>query len=126
MKPSNKILMLTLTVTCIVLFWLAPGINKSTATKYTRVFENTDVKKSVDHSDTIKTTTSKKEKVSKNEEKIYRKESIKANARWKDLKPRMFSRAIHFNEEVLMDSVPVVTTFTNSTESVSIDSLAKR
>jgi hypothetical protein len=95
MKQSNKILMLTIIVASIVVFWLVPGINKSNATKYTRVFENTDVKKSANYADTLKTKRTK----------VFRKESIKADAKLKDIKPKMFSRAIHFSEEkMVLDS----------------------
>jgi hypothetical protein len=114
MKRYNKILMLTFTVASIVIFWLAPGINKSTATRYTRVFENTDVKRSVNHSDTLKTKTVK----------VFRKESIKANAKFKDIKPDMFSRAIQFREEKIIIDSNVYATLTDSTE-FAYDTLAK-
>ena len=42
MKSINRIVILTLAAVVIVMFWLAPGINKATAVQYTRLYEDTD------------------------------------------------------------------------------------
>jgi hypothetical protein len=100
MKPSNKILLLTVTVACIIVLWLAPGINKSNAKRYTRVYENTDAKRSADPSDTLKAKDSSTRKIKKT--KSYLSESIKADAKVTEIRPKMFSRAMQFNEEILV------------------------
>jgi hypothetical protein len=106
MKPFKSILLLTAIVSAIVLLWLVPGINTASQAKYVRIYEDTDATIAV-KSDT----TPSKEKLSRTSEtktpKKYKSESIEADAQLRDIKPRMFSRAIHFDETLLTEEVVI-------------------
>ncbi len=120
MKPLKTIVPLAAVVTGIVAFWLVPNINKAKAYRYTRVYENTEetppvVKKSKNEpgeerkktvQQSMAAGTVEKTTVAVSKKKKYLKESIEPNRSWRKVKPRMFSRAIHFNEmEAYVDSV---------------------
>jgi hypothetical protein len=115
MKPSNKILVLSLSVVCIIIFWLAPGINKSKASKYTRVYENTNVKRLDLKPDTLIAGNHEKIKTEKKnskpeQKKIWSKESIYTNKPVREIDPKIFSRAMQFQEVLVLDSIVEIKT----------------
>jgi hypothetical protein len=134
MKPMKKILLLGLTVAAIVVFWLMPGINKARHVNYVRKYEDTDRKTFVALSDTTKPLviylpkTSAQEKSAK---KIYKTETIEADVKFSEIKPKMFSRAIQYEEgmERLMvveiDSMNTIEVY-DSVQYASADTLGIR
>jgi hypothetical protein len=107
MKLHKSITFLLLVVGCIVVFWLYPSINKAGNTTYMRIYENTDepVLKMAPASfpvDTPKVASSKRKTV-------YRKEEINPRAGVGKIKKEMFSRAIHFEEKIFVDSLEAST-----------------
>jgi hypothetical protein len=127
MKSLRTICALSVLTAGIVVFWLAPGINKSETVRYTRVYEDTDqpyipvMKASFEApaGDTIK---SKSEKVVKpHQKKKYKKESIQAGTKLSKIKPSMFSRAIHFSEEeIVTDSTKTLPASAKAIEQVQV------
>ena len=116
MKPTTKITALSLTTIAIVMFWLAPNVNKATDQRYTRLYEDTDIK--VITRDSVKSKKIKEARVSRKErkaEKVYKEESINPNGKFSNLKSSMFSRAIQFEPKVVMDST-AVTEITDTTK----------
>jgi hypothetical protein len=97
MKTHKRVLLLTAAVSTIVMFWLVPGINTARETKYTRIYEDTDAPAgdSVPLKETVQPSVEKQKK--------YKTETIKKDASLGDIKPRMFSRAIHFSEKELIE-----------------------
>lgn len=108
MKPSIKrIVILLVVISGIILTGLVPNVNKANAIRYTRVYENTDTKRetiAVSQSQLTDTVKTKKEKArpAEHKKKAYKKESIQADAKLKDIKPAMFSRAMHYQEEIVL------------------------
>ncbi|HYG20382.1 MAG TPA: hypothetical protein VD816_15695 [Ohtaekwangia sp.] len=99
MKSNSKIVVLSIAVTAIVACWLVPGINTARQTRYTRIYEDTGVEAVAVKRDSLP------HPVAARPEKKYKKESIEPNARLKDMKVEMFSRALHFDEEVWIDTI---------------------
>jgi hypothetical protein len=106
MKPSKKIIILSTIVAAIVLFWLVPGINKAKYKRYTRMYEDTEVvpKTFAAARDTFTLYLPAPPPPAK----VYKKETIDSEASLKDINPEMFSRAIHFHEEIPLIEEPVV------------------
>jgi hypothetical protein len=103
MNPFKRIALLTGIVTCIVVFWLMPGINKADDTYYTRRYEDTEVRDSL----RVKTKKSRHTTDSVRDKKIYKKERIHSRAKFKDITPKMYSRAIHFEEETELERMAI-------------------
>ena len=120
MNPFRRILVLFAIVSAIIAFWLMPGINKANSVNYVRVYEDTDRRASIKSADEEKIhVMSVVDSVIRERKKVYKKESIERNAKIKDIKPSMYSRAIHFKEEpkvVKVDSVSEI-------QFTSVDSL---
>jgi hypothetical protein len=121
MKPVTRIVSLTFIVMAIVCFWLLPGVNTASVKKYTRVYEDTEF----ESADVILT-----EVIADTTEgpiaKIYKEESIIVDGTLFDLKAEMFSRAIHYEEELLVyDSAEVIdlTDLDSTYLSLQLDSL---
>lgn len=94
MKPIKRIALLAGVVSFIVLLWLLPNINTAKQARYVRTWEDTDVKAaSVNVADTTR----------RKEVKEYKKEVIEDKATLEDVKVEMFSRAIHFTEEKMVE-----------------------
>lgn len=130
MKPITKISMLTGFVITIVGFWLIPGINTSEADRYTRIYEDTDKKinglKSDDYE--MLSTNYNRDSIGKRLNKIYKKESIRPDEGLRTLKAEMFSRAIHYTEEVIMsddslNEIQLTTIDSTNNFQLSLDSL---
>lgn len=107
MKPIKRIAILTIVVSGIVVFGLAPGMNKAGDVQYVRTYEDTfnlseNGEKATPDGKTesaafrrAETDTSRRKSG-----KVYRQERIKRNATLPDIQPKMFSRAIQFVEEI--------------------------
>ena len=115
MKPLKRILFFAVITSAIVLFWLVPGINTAREVKYTRVYEDTDVPVIVSRDSvpqkaaiTIPAETTKK----------YKTESIEPDATLEDIKFSNFSRAIHFHEMLLIDTMLAEDELLNEIDSV--------
>jgi hypothetical protein len=98
MKPFRKIIILTTIVCAIVMLWLLPLINKAHYTRYTRVYENTDVPKETETSDTLTVYLPEAKPV----KKVYLKQSIEDDAKLSEIDAEMYSRALHFEEEEMI------------------------
>jgi hypothetical protein len=130
MKPKKKILLLGLTVVAIVVFWLMPGINKARHVNYVRKYEDTDLKTFVALSDTTKPLilylpkTSAQEKSAK---KIYKTETIEADVKFSEIKPKMFSRAMQYEEPIVLeiDSIKSIKVY-DSVQYASADTVGIR
>lgn len=139
MTPIKRILYLSAIVAAIGVFWLMPKVNTAKDVRYTRVFENTDQKSDPkkEDGDTLSKAAVKTDKVKPAETKIaqvkvvelkqaeevkeiekpvekkskkeYVKESIKPDLKLRDVKPKMYSRAIHFSpeEEIVLEDTTV-------------------
>ena len=101
MKSFKKIAMLLCVVAGIVVFWLIPGINKATDVRYTRLYEDTDVLKSLHDSVHVKRkrTTIKVLPPLVVPKVHYKQETISSSAKLKHIKPSMFSRSMQFATE---------------------------
>ena len=134
MKSINRIVLLALAAVAIVMFWLAPGINKATAVEYTRVYEDTDISKDTSKHEKEKKVKPPKgpynpeEELKKKEyktekydvqekypdvkavksKKVYKSEKIRPKDRKARLNAKMFSRAVHFVEEVPLDTAEAI------------------
>ena len=107
MKSIKRIVALFTIVAGIIVFWLAPGINKAGNETYTRVYEDTDhVKESalVKVQDTTKKPHFSRIKPSG---KKLKTESIKSGTKLSKIKPSMFSRSIQFEKERGVEGVVV-------------------
>lgn len=102
MKPFKRILFFAVITSAIVLFWLVPGINTAREVKYTRVYEDTDVPVIVSR-DSVPQKTAVTIPAAKT--KKYKTESIEPDATLEDIKLSNFSRAIHFHEMLLIDTL---------------------
>ena len=100
MKSNKKIVFLTIVVTAIVACWLMPGINTARQTRYTRIYEDTGVQTVAAKPDSVPVRPE-----TKRAGKKYIKESIEPDAQLEDIKAEMFSRALHFEEEILIDTL---------------------
>jgi lipopolysaccharide export LptBFGC system permease protein LptF len=105
MKSFKKIAILICVVAGIVAFWLIPGINKATDVKYTRLYEDTDVKKSPGDSVRVKIKKAPKSTLSEKNTKVYKRESISSSAKIKNIKASMFSRAMQFERVKEIDLI---------------------
>jgi hypothetical protein len=108
MKPFKRLLVLFTCIVCIVAFWLIPGMNKAKNNGYVRVYEDTELKKisKIYMRPAVAIRARSMGDTIKENKKIYKEEKIRSRAKMKDIKASMFSRAIHFNEDiVLMDSI---------------------
>jgi hypothetical protein len=112
MKPMRRILALCVIVTSIVVFWLKPGINTAKDTTYVRRYEDTDRKPG---GDTLAINNHRR-KYSKAEEhvldqKVYKTERISSKDKLSKIRPQMFSRAIHFEDTMVvakeLEAVPL-------------------
>ena len=119
MKPVRKVLILSAFVFGIIVCWLAPGINKARDVRYTRIYEDTDAKSTVSHT-RDSSHEKRKKSAAVSSRKIYKKESIRANSKFSDLKPSMFSRAIQYSEEVKIVELDTV----NNVQLLTIDTVA--
>jgi hypothetical protein len=131
MKSHKSIAVLMIVVTGIIAFWLYPGINKANTKKYERVYEDTSGKENspstLVSSDTDASDTSKHRIGIKKPE--YLKQEIVLEGGVKELEVEMFSRAIHFREELIAeDSLelenPVAQELEISEDSAEIDVVA--
>jgi len=119
MKPVQKITALTIITIAIIVFWLAPNINKATDQRYTRLYEDTD---KPHRNDSLKSTKAVRKPASKSENKtaeVYKRESINTDDKFVKLKARMFSRAIHFEPEITTDSAQEATTIMHDTTNLA-------
>lgn len=107
MKPVKRIALLFVVVFSIVSFWLYPGINTAGDVQYVRRYENTDKASPAVAADTARRKSSVKKNVADEQTKVYKKETLKSDMTLSKIKPEHFSRAIHFEEEML-DSVKVI------------------
>ena len=140
MTSLKRILYLSAMVAAIGVFWLIPKVNTAKDVRYTRVFENTGQlsdPKNVD-GDTLSKASAKSEKVKpvetkkaevkvvelkpqeqrkqaekpveKKTKKEYKKESIEPDLKLKDVKVKMYGRAIHFSpeEEIVVEDTTKV------------------
>src|SRR5688572_21690906 len=110
MKSIKRIIGLFIFTVSVILFWLVLGINKAGDESYTRIYEDTS-KPAVSPvlvSGPGKPKKGKSKQAKTISEKKYKKESIKAGAKLSDLEASMFSRAIHFERELIIaqDSIP--------------------
>ena len=124
MKPFKSITILVAIVACIVIFWLMPGLNKASDKSYTRLYEDTDGRIGTTKDTTrTKRTTQKKESfpsVPVNpSKKVYKRESISTSSKIAQIKPSMFSRAIHFKQEVVIEKIDSL----NQIQVAAIDSV---
>ena len=113
MKSLRKIIPLSIASAGIIVFWLAPGINAAEGKRYTRIYEDTDQLQAVVLKTSFPappgdTTKSAMKKSKLNQKKKYKKESIESGTKLSKVRPSMFSRAIHFSEEVPLDSADVI------------------
>ena len=105
MKPMRRILALCVVVASIIVFWLKPGINAAQDTTYTRRYEDTDRKAG---GDTLAINTHRrkyqKPETSKSleEKKVYKTERISSRDKISKIKPEMFSRAIQFEDTLMV------------------------
>ncbi|HEY8937559.1 MAG TPA: hypothetical protein VIM65_20175 [Cyclobacteriaceae bacterium] len=106
MKSFKKIAMLLCVVTGVVAFWLMPNINQATDVRYTRLYEDTEVKQLPNDSIRAKLRKNPKTHVNK-KAKTYKHESISSSAKIKSIRPSMFSRAVQFRpaKEIVIDSL---------------------
>lgn len=103
MKPSKKIFLLTGLVSAIVIFWLLPGINAAKHVRYTRRYEDTYRKPEVARSrDTTRSKAVALQKETKSEIP-YKTETIEEDMGLSDIDAKMYSRAIHYEEELLLE-----------------------
>lgn len=105
-------------VACIVVFWLMPGINKADDTYYSRRYEDTEVRDSLRTKTENSRRTATAAKVP--DKKVYKKERIHSKAKFKDITPKMYSRAIHFEEETELERIAIDSI--QMAQSVKIDS----
>ena len=116
MKSFKKIAILLCVVAGIVAFWLIPGINKATDVKYTRLYEDTDVKKSPGDSIHVK----RKRTGVKILHPIvipkvhYKQETISSSAKLRHLKPSMFSRSMQFTTEKEIELIDTLNQITSA------------
>ena len=105
MKPMRRILALCVVVASIIVFWLKPGINAAQDTTYARRYEDTDRKAG---GDTLAVNTPRrkyqKSETSKSiqEKKVYKTQRIKSTDKLSKLEPEIFSRAIQFEDTLMM------------------------
>ncbi|HEY5745553.1 MAG TPA: hypothetical protein VIU12_05735 [Chryseolinea sp.] len=101
----RRVLALCVIVTSIIVFWLKPGINTAKDTTYTRRYEDTDRKAS---GDTLAINNHRrkyqKSEASKSlqEKKVYKTERISSKDKFSKIKPEMFSRAIQFEDTMVV------------------------
>jgi hypothetical protein len=111
MKPIRSILFLGLVVIFIIAFWLKPGINTAKETTYVRYYEDTERKVNAKLlSDTLRRN---------RQRKIYKSERIHSKDRLANMKPSKFSRAMQFEELILVSSDTVLSIGPLPTDSVS-------
>jgi hypothetical protein len=105
MKQFKSIILLAGFACAITVFWLAPGINKANS-DYVRVYEDTYTKPVAADKETPTNTLAnqpqKPPMIEKTTEKKYLKQKIKGDAKLEELELEMFSRAIQFEEEVIV------------------------
>jgi len=105
MKPLRRILALCVVVTSIIAFWLKPGINAAQDTFYARRYEDTDRKAGGD-SLAINTHRRKYQKPETSkalqEKKVYKTQRISSKDKLSKLEPEMFSRAIQFEDSLVV------------------------
>ncbi|AYB31540.1 hypothetical protein [Chryseolinea soli] len=106
MKPlRRRILALCVVVTSIIAFWLKPGINAAQDTTYARRYEDTDRKAGGD-SLAINTHRRKYQKPETSkalqEKKVYKTQRISSKDKLSKLEPEMFSRAIQFEDSLVV------------------------
>ncbi|SHG82271.1 hypothetical protein SAMN04488109_2008 [Chryseolinea serpens] len=105
MKPMRRILALCVIVTSIIVFWLNPGINAAKDTTYVRRYEDTDRKAGGDtlavnnHRRKYQKSDAQKSEQGK---KVYKKEQISSKDKLSNLKAEMFSRAIQFEDSMVV------------------------
>lgn len=105
MKPLRRILALCVIVASIIVFWLKPGINAAQDTTYARRYEDTDRKAG---GDTLAANTHRrkyqKSETSKSlrEKKVYKTQRISSRDKLSKLEPEIFSRAIQFEDTLMM------------------------
>jgi hypothetical protein len=104
MKRFKSIIILAGFACAITMFWLAPGINKAD-TGYVRIYEDTYTKPVAMKEVGVGSDQQKPSSIANPETKKYLKEKIKADAELEDLKLEMFSRAIHFHEDKIVNEV---------------------
>ena len=105
MKPLKRITILLVIVSAIVVFWLAPGINTAGDVKYTRRYEDTDKPQPITPDTTGRQISARQKTDTPVQTKAYKKESIESGEKLSKINASMFSRAIHFEEEIVLDSV---------------------
>ena len=105
MKPLRRILALCVIVASIIVFWLKPGINAAQDTTYARRYEDTNRKAG---GDTLAINTHRrkyqKPEMSKSlqEEKVYKTQRITSRDKLSKIEPEMFSRAIQFEDSLVV------------------------
>ena len=105
MKPIRRITILCVVVASIIVFWLKPGINAAQDTTYARRYEDTDRKAG---SDTLAINTHRrkyqKPETSKSlqEKKVYKTQRISSRDKLSKIEPEMFSRAIQFEDSLVV------------------------
>ena len=119
MKSFRKIIVLSVIVFGIIWFWLAPNINKAKDIRYTRLYEDTE-RKPNEYSVRDSSEEKKQKKPITPPKKIYKRESIRANAKLSDIKPYMFSRGMQFTQEAKIVEIDSL-----NEKTISIDSVAQ-
>ena len=125
MKNIKRITGLFIFTAGVILFWLVPGINQAGEERYTRIYEDTD--KSAAGTSAVSGPRKPKDKSKAKRQAIaskkkYKKESIKAGAKFSDVKLSMFSRAIHFEREpeIALDPIEQLPLATDTTKEILI------
>jgi hypothetical protein len=103
MKPLKRIAILFIAVVAIALLWLVPGINTAKDVTYTRIYEDTN-NSALPAPDTTGRKVSSRQKINTPvQTKKYKRESIKSGAKISDMNAKVYSRAIHFTEEKIIE-----------------------
>lgn len=128
MKPLKNVVPLVIIIAAIITFWLKPGINTASHKRYTRIYENTDQKKSVNDTTKIIPVRASSQVVTVPVKKKYKEESIDLENISK-LKSSMFSRSVHFlpelTDSLMEDSVNYVEIEMEETPIDSTNALSK-
>lgn len=105
MKSIRSILILSVAVMSIIMFWLMPGINSAKNVEYVRRYEDTDYRRQAQVvGDTINKKLNEKQESKAvkqvREKKVYKEERISTKDKLSKITPKKFSRAAHFEEMI--------------------------
>lgn len=101
MKSIRSILILSVAVMAIIMFWLIPGVNSAKNVEYVRRYEDTDYRREAQVvGDTINKKLNEKQEAKATrqtrEKKVYKEERISTKDKLSKITPAKFSRAAHF------------------------------